>query len=101
MGRIITNVHIDAFVQMVNDGSTGLIGLQLSRDGVTFEIGELNVVDGQDVRVFSTAEGATVRHTGPINVATGGMLTIGGTIATLEFAYTETFVVAVGAMMQT
>ena len=38
-----------------------LIGLQLSRDGVTFEIGELNVVNGQDVRVFSTAEGATVR----------------------------------------
>eukprot|EP01043_Picozoa_sp_COSAG02_P016429 COSAG02_NODE_722_length_18047_cov_5.952803_6_plen_1621_part_00 len=80
IGRVLTDAQLDEFVTTVNSGSTGLIGLQLRLDDFHFELGALDVVDGQDVRVFSTAKGSTLLLTEPATVASGGMLTIGGTL---------------------
>jgi hypothetical protein len=91
------DANIDDFVAAVNSGATGLIGLQISTDGQALELGAMNVVSGQDVRVFSTASEVTVTHTGALSVATGAMLTISGTISSLE--YTESFEVATGGSL--
>eukprot|EP01043_Picozoa_sp_COSAG02_P040250 COSAG02_NODE_3241_length_7111_cov_9.239019_3_plen_674_part_00 len=91
------DANIDDFVAAVNSGATGLIGLQISTDGQALELGAMNVVSGQDVRVFSTASEVTVTHTGALSVAAGAMLTISGTISSLE--YTESFEVATGGSL--
>ena len=85
MGQVFTDANIDAFVAAVNAGSPGLIGLQISTDSQALELGTMSVADGQDVRVFSTASEVAVVYTGALSVATGGMLTISGTLASLDF----------------
>ena len=60
MGQVFTDANIDDFVAAVNSGATGLIGLQISTDGQALELGAMNVVSGQDVRVFSTASDTTL-----------------------------------------
>ena len=53
-------------IERMTGFGTGMIGLQLSRDDTVFEVGDLNIVDGQDVRVLSTTSGSTLRHIGAV-----------------------------------
>eukprot|EP01043_Picozoa_sp_COSAG02_P059555 COSAG02_NODE_7614_length_2933_cov_18.892025_3_plen_529_part_01 len=92
------DANIDDFVAAVNSGATGLIGLQISTDGQALELGAMDVVSGQDVRVFSTASEVTVTHTGALSVATGAMLTITGTLG-MSFEYKDSFEVATGGSL--
>ena len=86
MGQVFSDANIDDLVAAVNSGATGLIGLQISTDGQALELGAMNVVSGQDVRVFSTASDTTLASTVGAGVATGGMLTISGTVQLTDFA---------------
>ena len=74
------DAEIDEFVAAVNSGATGMIGLQISTDGQALELGAMNVISGQDVRLFSTASGTTLALAAGASVATGGMLTISGSV---------------------
>eukprot|EP01046_Picozoa_sp_COSAG06_P024203 COSAG06_NODE_1959_length_7980_cov_19.961426_6_plen_825_part_00 len=78
------DANVDDFVAAVNSGATGLIGLQISTDGQALELGAMDVVSGQDVRVFSTASDTTLTSHF-LTVATGGMLTISGTVQLTDF----------------
>lgn len=99
MGQVFTDVNIDAFLARVNSGAPGLIGLQLSRDNNVFVLGALHVVNGQDVRVFSTTSASTLRHVGVVRV-TGGALSIGGSISAYQFEPSSSVLVAAGAVFQ-
>eukprot|EP01046_Picozoa_sp_COSAG06_P003523 COSAG06_NODE_138_length_22354_cov_4.715704_5_plen_1055_part_00 len=99
MGQVFTDVNIEEFEARVNSGGSGMIGLQLSRDNQVFEMGALNIVGGQDVRVFSTTSGSTLRHIGAVRI-TGGVLTIGGTLSALEFEPSSSVLVESGATLQ-
>jgi hypothetical protein len=71
-------------VATVNGGGAGLCGLQLGGDGPLFELGELDVSAGQDVRVFSSS-GAGVAFKEAVTVAATASLTVQGTFSTVGF----------------
>ena len=88
MGRVFTDDSIAEFVAMVNEGSGGLYGLQLTRADQDFVLSGMSVSLGQDVRLFSTAPGTSVTFLDTVDVS--GSLTARGTITALTFASTTT-----------
>ncbi len=99
MGQVFTDVNIDSFLARVNSGEPGMIGLQLSRDNQVFVLGLLHVVNGQDVRIFSTTSGSTLRHVGAVRVR-GGALSIGGRLSEYEFEPSSSVLVEAGAVFE-
>jgi hypothetical protein len=79
VGQVFTDDDLEGFAAAVSQGAPGMYGLQLRRGGQAFEIqGRLAVSAGQDVRVFSAAEGATLAFAGEVAVGAQGSLSISG-----------------------
>ena len=71
------------FASTVNEGNRGLYGIQLTRDGQTFDIGALAVSTGQDVRIFSSGGGLGVNFKEAFVVLASGSLTVQGSFSNI------------------
>eukprot|EP01050_Picozoa_sp_SAG11_P004733 SAG11_NODE_309_length_10941_cov_5.580520_7_plen_679_part_00 len=65
-----------------------MYGLQLIGRAQAFTIAALQVLGGQDVRVFTSGARLAATFTGPIAVATAGSLVVRGSFSNLEFEST-------------
>lgn len=96
MGHMFVN-QVEDFAATVQAGVTGFVGLHLTVNDQAVDLPDLDVLERQDVHVFSSATGCSLTRNGRLTIARGGSLTVSGTLDGLEFSTIEAGYVSIAA----